>query len=152
LRTPSDDEIAERLKRQTRARLKESRQLPDATKQMLRKTWKGRWLRDGAATDSERRALGQRDDLYGRLETSDLLLGRGGLHVSHELVDAGETFGRVVPFDCHLGPCLSWEKKSIATSTPTPMFCFAQSEEQAVVAALALGPTSEPSGALLRRF
>jgi hypothetical protein len=38
----SDDEIAERLKRQTRARLKEkrkeSRQLLDAAKQQLRKT------------------------------------------------------------------------------------------------------------------
>jgi hypothetical protein len=50
-----------------------------------------------------------------------------------------ETFGRVVPFDCHSGPCLSWEKKSIATSTITPLFRFAQSEEQAVVAAVGAG-------------
>ena len=36
--TPSDDEIAERLTRQTKARLKESRQLLDAAKQKLRNT------------------------------------------------------------------------------------------------------------------
>ena len=33
------------------------------------------------------------------METSGLLLGRGGLHVSYELVDSGETFGAVVAFD-----------------------------------------------------
>lgn len=41
-RTPSYDEIAERLMWQTMARLKESRQLLEAAKQTLRKTWKGR--------------------------------------------------------------------------------------------------------------
>ena len=41
-RTPSYDEIAERLMWQTRARLEESRQLLEAAKQTLRKTWKGR--------------------------------------------------------------------------------------------------------------
>jgi hypothetical protein len=37
-----DDEIAERLKRETRARLKESRQLLDAAKQTPRNTREGR--------------------------------------------------------------------------------------------------------------
>ena len=43
-RTPpllSDDELAERLKQQTAARVKESRQLLDAAKQKLKKTGKG---------------------------------------------------------------------------------------------------------------
>jgi hypothetical protein len=37
-----DDDLAVRLKRQTRARLKESRQLLDAAKQTLRRIRKGR--------------------------------------------------------------------------------------------------------------
>jgi hypothetical protein len=63
------------------------------------------------ATDSECGALGQRDDVDGRLEASGLLLERGGLHVSHELVDAGETFGGVVAFDWHVQPYLSGREK-----------------------------------------
>jgi hypothetical protein len=38
---PSGDELTERLKQQTAARIKESRQLLDAAKQKLKKTRKG---------------------------------------------------------------------------------------------------------------
>jgi hypothetical protein len=169
---PSYDEIAERLMWQSRARLKESRQLLEAAKQTLRKTWemalamrrgvrlprehggqhdcsrgarnrehpvtvrateetnilhlsdarrapgftdgtRGRWLQEqaeacGASSSCfsfrkvsrvERWALWQRDDHQGGLATSDLLSGRGGLVLRHELVDAGETLGGVIAFE-----------------------------------------------------
>jgi hypothetical protein len=53
-RTPpllSGDELAERLKQQTAARVKESRQLLDAAKQKLKKTGKGGWRVFWGATD-----------------------------------------------------------------------------------------------------
>jgi hypothetical protein len=43
--------------------------------------------------------LWQRDDHQGGLATSDLLSGRGGLVLRHELVDAGETLGGVIAFE-----------------------------------------------------
>jgi hypothetical protein len=39
-------------------------------------------------------------------------------------VDAGETFGGVVAFECHVGPCLSREKARIGPSLATRLFCF----------------------------
>jgi len=50
------------------------------------------------------------------LETGNLLPGRDAFHVSREFVDAGETLGGVVTFECHVGPCLSREKASIGLS------------------------------------
>jgi len=83
-----------------------------------------RSLCDVTATDSERGALGQRDDPDVCLETRDLLHGRGGLHFSQKLVDAGDTFCGVVAFECHVGPCLSGEGASVGSSVAARLFGF----------------------------
>jgi hypothetical protein len=75
----------------------------------------------------ERWAWGQRDDHEGCVETGNLLLGRDGFHVSREFVDAGETLGGVVTFECHVGPCLSRERASIGPSVAARLFNVEQS-------------------------
>jgi hypothetical protein len=64
------------------------------------------------------------------LETSDLLNGRDGFVLRHEFVDARETLGGVVAFECHVGPCLSREKASIGPSMAARLFNVEQSASQ----------------------
>ena len=101
--------------------------LVDAAKQTLRQTWKGASYSPGRPTDSERGALGQRDDHEGCLETSNLWSGRGGRVLSHELVDARETFGGLSRSTAMSGPCLSREKTSIFRSMAARLFNVEQS-------------------------
>jgi hypothetical protein len=61
------------------------------------------------------------------LETGNPWLGRYGFHVSREFVDAGETLGGVVTFECHVGPCLSRERASIGPSVAARLFNVEQS-------------------------
>src|SRR5213594_1215916 len=63
---------------------------------------------------------------------SGLLLGGSGLDVSYELVDAGETFGCIVAFECHARPCLSREATSVRRQSTSRLFCFEQCDEKAV--------------------
>jgi hypothetical protein len=83
-------------------------------------------MRRGAPTDSERWALRERDDHEGGLETGDLWSGRGGLVLSHKLIDARETFGGVVAFKCHVGPCLSRGEGEHRPGVAAWLFCFEQ--------------------------
>ena len=74
----------------------------------------------------ERWALGQRDEHEGCLETGNLLARRGGRHVSHEFVGSRETFGGVVAFECHFGPCLSRGEGEHRLFVATRLFGFEQ--------------------------
>jgi hypothetical protein len=70
--------------------------------------------------------------LAGGSEASDRFPEKSGLRLGHQLLDSGETLGGIVAFHCHVEPCLSWERKSIANGTTIPVFCFAQCEDKAV--------------------